>query len=480
MSAQTTEDPVLPFSIGAGTIVQLLSALACFLAAFALPEQFPELRGAGQYVLAGLGILFLLAAVLSVLLRKWISAFAQRTGLTSRVLVPREGLVYLGIMLVIAIAALTGGNPDTGNMLLLVFGMMAGPFVLNGWLVVGMLTRLSVSRSIPAATQAGTYFSVDILVRNDRRFLSSRLLEVRDVIQGHRIQQQAGVTFVCVSPGQTRVAEYQLCIQRRGLYRFGPMNVSSHFPLGIGERGHAVQQRDEIIIYPATGFLLPGWRKRERHLAESIRTRNSQMGMFEDEFHGIREFRSGDNSRAVHWRSTARHGQLMVKEHYQHRQADVTLLLDLYAADPSQEFQLEKAISLTATLCLEQTRQTGCRLLIAGQTLDLINTAGSSGFREAALKALAICQASSEASLKDLFVSVCRVPIGSSQRFIVVTPRPDECHQAAAAVARQYLRHEGLLTGRLLIIPSDDQSLAEVFSQTSENRIPATAGVAYA
>lgn len=480
MSAQPTEDSVLPFSIAAGIVVQLLSALACFLAAIVLPEQFPEFKGAGQYVLAGLGILFLLAAVLSVLLRRWISAFAQRTGLTSRVLVPREGLVYLGIMLIIAIAALTGGNPDTGNMLLLVFGMMAGPFVVNGWFVVGMLTRITVTRSVPAAAQAGTFFTVDIAVRNERGVLSSRLLEVRDIIQGHRIQQQAGVTFVCVPPGQTRVAEYQLCIQRRGLYRFGPMSVSSHFPLGIGERGHAVPQRDEIIIHPTTGFLLPAWRKRERNLTESIRTQNTRMGMFEDEFHGIREFRSGDNSRAVHWRSTARHGQLMVKEHHQHRQGDFTLLLDLYAADPSAELSLEKAISLTATLCLEQTRQTGCRLVIAGQKTDLIETVGSSGFREAALRALAICEASSEASLKDLFESVCRVPIASSQRFIVVTPRPDECRRAAAAVARQYLRNEGLLTGRLLIIASDEQHLAEVFSLTSENRTPATVGGPYA
>ena len=466
----STQQAVLPFSIGASTVVQLLSAVACFLGAIALPEQLPEFRGTGQYILAGIGVLFLLTAAASVLLRNWLAGLAQRTGLTARVLVPREGLVYLGIMLVIAVAALTGGNPDTGNMLLLVFGMMAGPFVLNGWLVVGMLTRISVSRSVTSVAQAGRFFSVDIQVSNQRRFLASRLIEVRDVIQGNRLQQQASVTFVCIAPGETRIAEYQLCIRKRGLYRLGPLRVSSHFPLGVGERGHSVVQQDEIVIYPATGSLLPGWRKRERNLSESIRTLNTRLGMFEDEFHGIREFRSGDSSRAVHWRSTARHGQLMVKEHYQHRQAEFTLMLDLYAVDVAGEQQLEGAVSLTATLCLEQVRQGNCRLLIAGKSLDIVTTQGSSGFREASLRALAVCEASATASLEKLFEAVCRVPISPNHRFVLVTPRAEECRRVAATVARQFLRQEAMLTGRLLIIPCDDQHLAEVFTADTAPR----------
>ena len=63
--------------------------------------------------------------------------------------------MYLGIMLVIAIAALTGGNPDTGNMLLLIFGMMAGPFVFNGWVVVAMLARVKVSRHLAYLRRRG-------------------------------------------------------------------------------------------------------------------------------------------------------------------------------------------------------------------------------------------------------------------------------------------------------------------------------------
>ena len=138
-------------------------------------------------------------------------------------------MVYLGIMLVIAVGALTGGNPDTGNMLLLVFGMMAGPFVFNGWVVVAMLARVSVVRDLPAAAQAGSFFTVEIALQNGKRFLSSRLVEVRDVVEGHRLHEEPAVTFVRVGPGEQRSGQYQLCIARRGLYQFGPLHT--HFML---------------------------------------------------------------------------------------------------------------------------------------------------------------------------------------------------------------------------------------------------------
>lgn len=57
----------------------------------------------------------------------------------------------------------------------------------------------------------------------------------------------------------------------------------------------------ELLVYQAIGRLLPGWKRRERELAESSNRANSRLGIFDDEFHSIREYRPGDNPR--HWRS---------------------------------------------------------------------------------------------------------------------------------------------------------------------------------
>ena len=99
---------LLPVTFSAGNVLLLLAALACFLAAFVVPPSLPEFGSVTGYVFLTLGCVFLFIAAISMLLRPWISAISQKLGIRSRMLLPREGMVYLGVMLIIAIAALTG------------------------------------------------------------------------------------------------------------------------------------------------------------------------------------------------------------------------------------------------------------------------------------------------------------------------------------------------------------------------------------
>lgn len=462
MSTGESNRQLVPISFSASNVLQFLAAMACFLAAFVLPANFPEFEGPPKYLMLALGCGFLVVTVLSMLLRSWLTRIAQKIGIRSRMLLPREGIVYLGIMLIIAIAALTGGNPDTGNMLLLIFGMMAGPFVFNGWVVVAMLARVNVTRHLPVSVSAGTWFSVEICMKNDKKVLSSRLVEVRDVIQGKKIRDEGKVVFVRIAPGEQRSAHYDICIPRRGLYQFGPLRLSSRFPLGIGERGHVVPAGDEVIVHPKIGRLLPEWKRRERELAESVRRANARVGLFDDEFHGIREYRTGDNPRAIHWRSSARHGHIMVQEHEQHREADLIVLLDLYSSKEFSEPLQERAISLAATICVEQTRLSSSgryRLMIAGRDFQNVECSGSGGFRDAALKELAVCESSPKAQLATMLLAVCQSNLAPNSRFLLITSRPQAARLLADSIAQENLRHEQQFIGRLMILSADEQTL---------------------
>ncbi len=462
MSTSESDGTLVPISFNASNVAQLLTAMACFLAAFVLPANFPELDGPVKYFLIIFGAGFLGLTALSILLRPWLNAMAQKIGIRSRMLLPREGIVYLGIMLVIAVAALTGGNPDTGNMLLLIFGMMAGPFVLNGWVVMGMLSRVSVSRHLPISVSADTFFSVEIRLKNEKRLLASRLIEVRDVIQGKKISNEGRVVFVRVLPGEQRSAHYDVCISRRGLYQFGPMRLSSRFPLGIGERGHAVSDSDQVIVHPRIGRLLPAWKRRQQELAETISRENARLGLFEDEFHGIREYRSGDNPRSIHWRSSARHGHFMVKEHEQHREADLIVLLDLYSTTEFSESLQERSISLAATICVEQTRRSSSghyRIIIAGKELRNVECSGTGRFRDEALKELAICESSPKAQLASMLLAVCQSHLAPNSRFVLITPRPEAARLLADSIAQENLQHEQQFIGRLMIVNADSTTL---------------------
>lgn len=470
MSVRNSRKAWVPGAFGAGVVVQLLASTAAFLAAFVLPMAYPETGETSRTVGIVLGVLFLAIAITSIVLRPWIAGVQQRLGMRSRMLLPREGIAYLGIMLIIAVGALTGGNPDTGNMLLLVFGMMAGPFVLNGWVVVAMLTRVKVKRTHPDTAEAGVYFSVDVRLRNDKRFLSSRLVEVRDFVEGQRVLEEPTVTFVRVGPGDERSGSYELCITRRGKYRFGPLRISSRFPLGIGERGHVLPGTSELVVHPAIGRLLPGWKRRERELAESVRMANARIGIFDDDFHSIREYRDSDNPRAIHWRSTARQGRLMVKEHQQHREAELVVLLDFFQTRECPEPLQEKAVSLAATLCVEQTRHTSSgmyRLAVAGKELEILEVSGTGRFRELALRTLAVCRPSIKAPLAEMLLEVVSGPITSGSRFVLITPRPEAATLLLESIARDSLRGDLNLISRVMIVPCNDAEIDALFVPNS-------------
>lgn len=72
--------PVIPISIGAGTVIQLLAGVACFLAAFALPVQIPEVAGLGQNILMGLGGFCFFVAFISIVFRRFFAKLCRRSG----------------------------------------------------------------------------------------------------------------------------------------------------------------------------------------------------------------------------------------------------------------------------------------------------------------------------------------------------------------------------------------------------------------
>ena len=455
------------FSMSAGALTQLLAAFACFLGAAVLPLTFPEFRGRSASVLLILGGVMLVVGTLNLLFGRQVGRVLGRVGRRSRVVVPREGIAYLAIMLVLAIGALLGHR----NMPLLVFGMMAGPFVLNGWIVYGILKGVTLKRRAPRRAVAGEFVGVEIEVSNSKKVIASHMLEVHDRIDGAALgrsgrDEEGVVTFVRVPAKEHRVGRYQIRFAQRGLYTLGPMRVSSRFPLGIGERGQLFTDTAELIVHPALGRLLPAWTRQQKEMAESNRRVQARLGLFDDEFHRIREFRSDDNPRWIHWRSTARRGQLMVREYQQHRHADSLVLLDLPELPDWSTDAVEMAVSLTATVCVEQTRSSsGGRYLlaIAANRPELITSRAPGGFREEALDALAVCQPSSKASLTDALAAVIASHGIHDERLILVTPRPAEALQAIRQVNEQTNSDSLDLVAHTTIVHSIPSEMQRVF-----------------
>lgn len=297
-----------------------------------------------------------------------------------QIVVTREGWLYFIIMVTVLVGALLGKQ----NLLLLVFGLLAGPFVLNGHIALTMLTRNQVLRQLPPRAMQGEWFSVDLTLSNRRWWIGSWMMVVEDHWEHATENLYPLIVFTRVGPGQERTGRYQLRLQPRGRHVCGPVRLLTRFPLGLVERSYVMACPGEILVYPRLGRLTSQWHREQQNADELVQHTRPRTGAFEDEFHRLREYRRGDSLRSIHWRTTARRNQLMVRENHQMRDLDLALILDLWLPeDPTAKdlANVELALSFAATVCVEhcqKSRESSIFIGISGrQTRHWCGPAGS-------------------------------------------------------------------------------------------------------
>ena len=354
----------------------------------------------------------------------WWPRLGGKTGRRKRRFkIPVAGYGYVVVMFVLFLGALL----DRSNPLMFVFALMAGPFIVSGTITFNMLRGLSVRRSVPKRAMAGEPFSVEVRLKNPKRILAAWLMTVRDRVDNGREYLNPEILFARVRPRSEEAGRYQLRLSQRGRYRFGPLQVNSRFPLGLMERGLVLAEEGEVLVYPRIGRVSSDWRRRMRTSAELVNQAQRRLGSFHDDFHRIREYRPGDEPRSIHWRTTARRNELMVREFRESRDRRLIVLLDVWLPErptSQQRGRVEYAISLAATVALDQLRsgqQSDTYFAVSGRTSW--EWGGSTGRRDRneLLDALALLQPSSAGDLNELLAAGRREQTPHS-RTVLVTP----------------------------------------------------------
>jgi uncharacterized protein (DUF58 family) len=120
---------------------------------------------------------------------------------------------------------------------------------------------------------------------------------------------------------------YEVELYRRGVHTFPVLSVSSRAPFGFFRSERSLPAVTRTIVYPEMRPL--------RHFSLFDRQPTPEMAEARPgigaEVIGVREYRSGDSPRRIHWRSVARRGQLISREFAEERQPGLTLALDLFA-----------------------------------------------------------------------------------------------------------------------------------------------------
>lgn len=340
--------------------------------------------------------------------------------------IPLEGWIYLAIMFVLFTSAMLTKQ----NTLLLVFAFMAGPFVINGWMTFGMLQAARVQRQAPLRVMQGELFPVELTLNNSRPFFALWMMSIRDEIQHPRDDLDATVLFSRVSPRSLQSGQYELRLSQRGRYRLGPLRASSRFPLGLVERSRIFPVTGQILVYPRIGRISPNWRLKLVGATELVSRNQPHRGVFQDEFHRLREFRSGDNPRAIHWRSTARRGELILREFHQNREHTLAIVLDLFrppSPTPANFESAELALSFVASLLVERGRQ--CRdgfltLVASGSQVFRWEGQGHSSSLEPLFDGLALFESGQASNVTDILNETLQQTSSSTQILVVTTRTP--------------------------------------------------------
>ncbi len=363
--------------------------------------------------------------------------------------IPLEGWIYLGIMFVL----FTGAMLTKQNTLLLVFAFMAGPFVINGWMTFGMLQAARVERNTPKRAMQGELFSVELTLRNRRPFFAIWMMSVHDEIEQKEDSLNVTVLFSRLSPLTAQSGQYQIRLSQRGRYRMGPLRISSRFPLGLVERSRVFSVTDEVLIYPRIGRISPHWRQRLNGATELVSRNQPHHGVFHDDFHRLREFRSGDNPRAIHWRSTARRGELVLREFHQNREHTMSIVLDLFAPPSSKDQRnetVEFALSFVASLLVERGRE--CRdgsLSLAATGKQTFRWEGNASNLESLFDGLALMSPGSSLDVAEILKETLQQSSSSTQILLVTTRKPD-------------LPYESLLTPRIDVLNLNSHSVDQL------------------
>jgi uncharacterized protein (DUF58 family) len=414
----------------------------------------------------GTGCVLVLWGVRALVSEVWAMISRRRHQAVRRysVRMPREAFAYMLILAVLCLGALLGHS----NMLMLVFGLTAGPFVLNGQMTLGILSRLRVTRRLPHWATVDENFSVTLNLINRKRFLSSWMVIAEDAVQGSGEAMQPAVLFTCVPPRSQRDAAYSIRPARRGVYEFGPVRIFSRFPLGLMERSFEMGQIEQLVVFPKIGRLKPRW-WRVADVGETVAERlQLRAGSGDDDFHRLREYRSGDNPRDIHWRTTARRNQLMVREYQHDRRPNLLLVLELWipqAPQPADLERVELAVSFAATVCVEQAQagvDSDIDLVICGKSTSIGSR--SAGSISGLLEELALAQPAPATELAGAIQSATKIA-PARQRRVVVTTRPADATRPAAESPAATA--PAVSTHGFEVVVADPQSLVEYFDLES-------------
>lgn len=238
------------------------------------------------------------------------------------------------------------------NLLYGMFALLAAILIFAHLLPRYSLRGVIASRLLPASAFEGDLIDITVDVRNNG--LTSRsMIEVVDTFPAGEPGSQNPMTFIArLARRKNRRYSFKLACHKRGEYRVGPLAIASSYPLGISTAKKEMKSSEvTLLVYPEV-FAIAGLPLMSGSAAPMSGVEAASKAGGSEEFFGTREYRQGDSLRHIHWPSTARHSQLIVKEFEIRASVEVTIVIDLLKNSDignGKETTLEYAVKIAAS-----------------------------------------------------------------------------------------------------------------------------------
>ena len=408
----------------------------------------------------------------------------------------RHKLTRLGVqVLLIGAFGILGGSLNGLNLLVVVASLVLGALVAQWRMSRSMINALRIDRRMPVEAFAGKPVRIRYQVNNENRLMPLWLVRLEDGLErirfrsnstkpgfsrssrswiggqsrksprsstkdprssakessvGSQRQNQAipaspenqdtdwyqriftGVGLLM--PGQTTSAFLDVTAFHRGRYRLGRWHVSTVAPFALSMAyRESIHEQDYLDVYPRLLRLQSSWRRFLPSRIGNSSSSSRRQGPSDDVFFGLREYRYGDSPRMIHWRTSARMNEPVVRQFEQKRQYDLCLLIDAWSDDDPKESladvvvndrMAERAISLAASVIVELTHgnQNRVLLVVAGKEVEVISSGSSPLSLRRMLRSLARVQVNSHVPLSDAMLQASAIA-NRLPDIVVMSPR---------------------------------------------------------
>jgi uncharacterized protein (DUF58 family) len=262
----------------------------------------------------------------------------------------RDGWWCLCGAIALGFAAMNTGN----NLLYLLVSMLLGLIIVSGMLSEQSMRGLRFVPVLPEEAEAMRPALLGVRVLNAKRWRASYsiVLEVLDETGTRRSAHLARL-----DPGTEQLVTWEATYARRGRRPFPRLRVLTRFPFGLFVKAGQLALDADVVVFPAMRPVDSAV-LRELAVGSDVWRRRGRGS----DLHNLREYRAGDDPRLIHWRSSAKAGELMVRELEADTSQEARIVLVGGGADRDR---LETGLSDAASIASGLLRASGAVELVA-------------------------------------------------------------------------------------------------------------------